>query len=158
MIFSVAVADKKRAVWTSSNRYHELSSGRTYENVAALGRKSTKTYLGDINYSISVSHFSENGTQTSQSSRQHGESKENITSAICKFAGKEVCVNTGISLAERIWRNYIYLVSQWNASFQFTSLQRTCKWPRMFSLLSPCLRLLYDVCVPFSAKWLTDME
>ena len=69
-----------------------VSSGRTYENVGALGRKSTYTYLGDINYSISVSHFAENGTQTSQSSRQHGESKENIIGHL-QVHWKEVSVN-----------------------------------------------------------------
>ena len=32
-------------------------------------------------------------------------------------------LNTSISLADRIWRNYIYLVSQWNACIQFSIMQ-----------------------------------
>ena len=69
-------------------------------------RKVSRTPLGDINYSISVSHFAENGTQMSQSSRQQRESKENIIGHL-QVRWKEVSVNlhntelnTGLSLAD----------------------------------------------------------
>ena len=50
---------------------------------------------------IVASHFAENGTQTLQSSRQHGESKEKHPRP---FASSLVGgpLNTGISLADRI--------------------------------------------------------